>query len=55
VGAALERAITWLQSHRQTVDRATEQLLQRETLGEQELLALMGQELAQQASVVSAR
>jgi cell division protease FtsH len=55
VSAALERAITWLQSHRQTVDRATEQLLQRETLGEQELLALMGQELAQQASVVSAR
>jgi len=55
VSAALERAISWLQSHRQTVDRATEQLLQRETLGEQELLALMGQELAQQASVVSAR
>jgi cell division protease FtsH len=55
VSAALERAISWLQSHRQTVDSATEQLLQRETLGEQELLALMGQELAQQASVVSAR
>jgi cell division protease FtsH len=55
VSAALERATGWLQGHRQVLDRATEQLLQRETLGEQELLALMGREQAQQPSVLSAR
>jgi cell division protease FtsH len=42
VSSALERATTWLQSHRSTLDLATEQLLQRETLGEEELLALAG-------------
>jgi hypothetical protein len=42
VSAALERAILWLQAHRQTLDLATERLLQRETLGEEELLALAG-------------
>jgi ATP-dependent Zn protease len=55
VSAALERATGWLQGHRQVLDRATEQLLQRETLAEQDLLALMGREQAQQPSVLSAR
>ena len=55
VSAALERAIGWLHGHRQTLDRATEQLLQHETLGEQELLALLGRGQAQQPSVLSAR
>ena len=48
VSAALERAIAWLQDHRQTLDLAAEQLLQRETLGEQELLALVGRGVAPQ-------
>jgi ATP-dependent Zn protease len=55
VSAALERATGWLHGHRQTLDRATEQLLQHETLGEQELLALLGRGQAQQPSVLSAR
>ena len=42
VTAALDRAVVWLQSHRQTLESATQQLLQRETLGEEELLALAG-------------
>ena len=42
VSTALDRATRWLQTHRQTLDLATERLLQRETLGEEELLALAG-------------
>ena len=42
VTAALDRAGVWLQTHRETLDAATQQLLQRETLGEDELLALAG-------------
>jgi cell division protease FtsH len=42
VTAALDRAAVWLQTHRETLESATQQLLQRETLGEEELLALAG-------------
>ena len=42
VSAAMNRAAAWLQSHRETLDAATQQLLQRETLVEDELLALAG-------------
>ena len=42
VTAALDRAAVWLQTHRETLDAATQQLLQRETLGEEDLLALAG-------------
>ena len=42
VKAAMDRAAVWLQGHRDTLDAATQQLLQRETLGEEELLALAG-------------
>ena len=55
VSAALERAILWLQAHRQTLDLATERLLQRETLGEEELLALAGLALPERPGPVSAR
>jgi cell division protease FtsH len=55
VSAALERATCWLQAHRQTLDLATERLLQRETLGEEELLALAGQVPPGRQSPVSAQ
>ncbi|MEI6026691.1 MAG: ATP-dependent zinc metalloprotease FtsH [Betaproteobacteria bacterium] len=55
VSAALERAIGWLQVHREMLDRATELLLQRETLGEEELLALAGLGGRDPLSRVSAR
>jgi cell division protease FtsH len=55
VSAALQRATDWLQSHRTTLDRATEQLLQRETLGEEELLALAGLSAPAKPVRVSAR
>ena len=55
VSAALERATCWLQVHRETLDHATERLLQRETLGEEELLALAGQALPGRPDPVSAR
>jgi len=55
VAAALERATGWLQTHRQTLDQATEQLLQRETLGERELLDLAGRGQPQQAPQLSVR
>jgi hypothetical protein len=51
----LERATFWLQAHRQTLDLATERLLQRETLGEEELLALAGQVPPGRQSPVSAQ
>ncbi|MEI8266650.1 MAG: ATP-dependent zinc metalloprotease FtsH [Betaproteobacteria bacterium] len=55
VSAALERATRWLQAHRQTLDLATERLLQCETLGEEELLALAGQPAPGRQSPLSAR
>lgn len=55
VSSALDRATHWLQTHRQTLDLATERLLQRETLGEEELLVLAGSAAALQPPPVSAR
>jgi ATP-dependent Zn protease len=55
VNSALDRATHWLQTHRQTLDLATERLLQRETLGEEELLVLAGSAAALQPPPVSAR
>jgi len=55
VSAALGRATHWLQTHRQTLDLATERLQQRETLGEEELLVLAGSAAALQPPPVSAR
>ena len=55
VSAALQRATSWLSSHRTTLDAATEQLLARETLGEDELLALAGLPAAAMTGRVSER
>ena len=40
VRAGLDRATVWLTEHRSLLDEATTLLLQKETLGEQELLSL---------------
>ena len=55
VSAAMERAVSWLQSHRETLDRATLQLLQRETLGEEDLRALVGQPTMDNPRPISGR
>ena len=55
VSTAMERAVTWLQSHRETLDRATLQLLQRETLGEEDLRALVGQPVMDNPRPISGR
>ena len=55
VSTAMERAVTWLQSHRETLDRATLQLLQRETLGEEDLRVLVGQPVMDNPRPISGR
>ena len=55
VSAATQRATTWLQNHRETLDSATRQLLQRETLGEEDLRALVVQPVAANPRQVNGR
>ena len=55
VKAAMDRASAWLQGHRDTLDAATQQLLQRETLGEDELLALAGRPASKDPGRISGR
>ena len=55
VKAAMDRASAWLQSHRDMLDAAMQQLLQRETLGEDELLSLAGRPASKDPGQISGR